>query len=83
MRLTPRQKEILILYSRGATRTVICRDLCIAGGTLERHVARIKERLGTTGITHSVVVALARGEIVLDLEGECADVPDEPVLVAA
>jgi len=64
--LTPRQLQILCLYSQGLRRQEIASVLNLEPGTVERHLQDIRERLGTKSVAHSIVVSLAREHLELD-----------------
>lgn len=44
--LTPREREVLELVASGRSNRAICAQLCVAGKTLERHIANIYDKLG-------------------------------------
>ena len=44
--LTQREREIAVLVARGYTNRQIANELVISGGTVERHVANICNKLG-------------------------------------
>lgn len=49
--LTPRQRQIIRLLSRGMTQAAVATELGISDRTVEMHVARARQRIGvkTTG----------------------------------
>ena len=53
-RLTPRQREILDLLSKGLTNKEICGVLGIAEGTVKGHLAALFEILDVTNRTEAV-----------------------------
>lgn len=57
-----------MLYAQGFRRSEVAGLLGISVLTVSTHVVDITECLGVSGIVRAVVVALARGEIVM--EGE-------------
>lgn len=83
MDLTPRQLEILCLYSRGMRRPEIAALLFLQPQSVESHLRGIRERLGTRSVAQSIVVAIARGELVVDSETGDASVPKPRGLAAA
>lgn len=64
--LTPRELEVLRLMVAGKSNKEIGAILFVAEGTVKVHVSHIMEKLGTTGRTEAVSVALKRGLIHLD-----------------
>lgn len=63
--LTPRQLEILELYSCGLMQKQIAYQLKIYRNTVQTHTDRAKGKLGAKTVTHAVVIALAKGLIKL------------------
>ena len=57
-RLTPRQREILILIAEGKTTKEIARALNISGKTVETHRAQLTERLGIHDVASLVRFAI-------------------------
>ena len=45
-RLTPREKDVLLLLARGRTLAIIMRDLGIAKGTAQTHIENVYHKLG-------------------------------------
>lgn len=78
--LTPRQRQVLALYASDASLSQIAVELGISRDTVRSHRRDIAAVLDVHSVTRAVVVALARGEIVLD--GEVVG-PVAPVLLAA
>jgi LuxR family maltose regulon positive regulatory protein len=79
--LTARQLEILILYADGLRRQEIATRLYLSPRSVESHLQEIRRRLETRSVAHSIVVALSREMLVLDVEHESAALPQD--LVAA
>ena len=50
--------------------------------TIDRQLEEIRGRLETRTIAHSLIVAIARGQLVLDIESESVSTPDPVELVA-
>jgi DNA-binding NarL/FixJ family response regulator len=73
--LTPRQLEILALYAQGLRGREIAAELYIEPGTVKCHVQLLTRRLGTKSIAHAISVAVARGELVVDVERDCVRPP--------
>lgn len=57
MNLTPRQREVLVLYEQGKTFAQIGRELGISGETAKRHMTDVRGRLGLAGIPGRAFVA--------------------------
>lgn len=76
MLLTRRQREILCLYSQGLHGPDISRILYVTPRTIDNHMADIKARLGTKSIAHSIVVAVARCELIIRPGIEAAIAPE-------
>ncbi len=55
-RLTPREREILALLSRGFTNRQIGRELGIAEGTVRKHLEHVYARLGVTNRVSALAV---------------------------
>ena len=60
-KLTPREREVLELLRVGMTNKDIAAALGVAPGTVKTHVQEVLEKLGATGRTEAVNLALARG----------------------
>ncbi len=69
--LTERQLQIVALLADGASDREIGRTLDIAPGTVQWHLARIHQRLGTHNRAQAVAVALRRR--LLPDQCPCAD----------
>lgn len=61
--LTPRQADILYWCSVGKTQWQTAQILGLSLNTIEAHHERIKQKLDTSNIAHSVAVAFRRGEL--------------------
>ncbi|HYF24472.1 MAG TPA: LuxR C-terminal-related transcriptional regulator, partial [Baekduia sp.] len=61
--LSVREREILAGLAEGRTGPELARQLHISPTTLQTHLRNAIAKLGATGRTHAVVLALARGEI--------------------
>ena len=59
--LTPRERQILLLVSRGMAGKQVARHLGISPKTVEHHKARICSKLGVPNQTAAVGLALAGG----------------------
>ena len=66
--LTPRQKEVLLLIARGHTCSEIASILGISYFTVRGHFERAEIRLGARNRPHAVALAVARGDIQVELE---------------
>jgi len=66
--LSPRQREVLVLYARGYRRGGVAKKLGISPKTVINHLTDIREALGVHTTPRAIVVALARGEIFADGE---------------
>lgn len=60
-KLTPREREVLPLLTRGMHDSEIADSLCIAPRTAEHHVAEIKSKLGARTRGEAVFLALTEG----------------------
>jgi DNA-binding NarL/FixJ family response regulator len=60
-RLTPREREILILMARGLVNEVIAKTLFLSVATVKTHVCRILMKLDVDTRTQAVVVAYQSG----------------------
>jgi DNA-binding NarL/FixJ family response regulator len=58
--LTPRQREVAELLSRGLTNREICATLAIAEGTVKAHVAALLEALGASNRTEAAAILRER-----------------------
>ncbi len=81
-RPTPRQLEILALYSAGKNSTEIAEDLVLSPETVKWHIKTAAESLETRTVAHSIVVSLARGYLVIDRDGESAAVASLDLVAA-
>ena len=60
-RLTPREREVLILLGRGFPNKLIARELGVAEKTVKTHVGHVLAKLGVTDRTQAAVVAVRAG----------------------
>ena len=61
--LTPREIEVLRLIAVGKANKLVASDLAITEETVKGHVKSILSKLGASGRTHAVTIALKRGII--------------------
>lgn len=59
--LTPREKEVLVLVVGGADNREISERLCLAPGTVKRHMHNILSKLHARSRTQAAAYALSRG----------------------
>lgn len=59
--LSPREREVLTLVSRGYTNGQIAAELFISEATVKTHLVRIFEKLGVGDRTRAVTLAIERG----------------------
>ena len=57
-RLTPREREVLILIGRGFPNKLIARELGLSEKTVKAHVGRVLAKLGVTDRTQAAVLAV-------------------------
>ena len=60
-RLTPREREVLVLLGRGFSNKLIARELGVAEKTVKTHVGHVLGKLGVTDRTQAAVVAVRAG----------------------
>ena len=60
-RLTPREREVLILVGRGFPNKLIARELGLAEKTVKTHVSHVLAKLGVTDRTQAAVLAVRAG----------------------
>jgi two-component system nitrate/nitrite response regulator NarL len=60
-KLTPREKEILVLLAEGQSNKVIARNLGISDGTVKLHVKSILRKLGVHSRVEAAVIAVEHG----------------------
>ena len=60
-RLTPREREVLILIGRGFPNKLIARELGLSEKTVKAHVGRVLAKLEVTDRTQAAVVAVRAG----------------------
>ena len=60
-RLTPREREVLILIGRGFPNKLIARELGVSEKTVKAHVGRVLAKLGVTDRTQAAVLAVRAG----------------------
>ena len=63
LRLTTREAQILRLVWKGGSNKAIARDLFLTEKTIETHVRRIYEKLGTRKRTQAAALAREAGAI--------------------
>jgi DNA-binding NarL/FixJ family response regulator len=59
--LTGRETEVLALVASGLGNKEIASRLGTASGTIKIHVQNVLEKLGASGRTHAVAIAIRRG----------------------
>jgi DNA-binding NarL/FixJ family response regulator len=60
-RLTPREREVLVLIGRGYSNKRIARELDVSEKTVKAHVGRVLAKLGVTDRTQAAIVAVRAG----------------------
>jgi DNA-binding NarL/FixJ family response regulator len=60
-RLTPREREVLILIGRGFPNKLVARELGLSEKTVKAHVGRVLAKLGVTDRTQAAVLAVRAG----------------------
>jgi two-component system, NarL family, response regulator LiaR len=60
-RLTPREREVLVLIGRGFPNKLIARELGLSEKTVKTHVGHVLAKLGVTDRTQAAVVAVRAG----------------------
>ena len=60
-RLTPREREVLILIGRGFPNKLIARELGLSEKTVKAHVGRVLAKLEVTDRTQAAVIAVRAG----------------------
>ena len=60
-RLTPREREVLVLIGRGFPNKRIARELDLAEKTVKTHVGHVLAKLGVTDRTQAAVIAVRAG----------------------
>src|SRR6185436_20893942 len=69
--LTPREREILDLMTRGKPNKVMAADLGVGQRTVEIHRARVMEKMGASSLAQLV-------RMVMDLDQSAPDSPAAP-----
>ena len=67
-RLSAREKQVLELIGQGLTRPEVGEHLGLVEGTIDGHMKRIFTATGAHCANQALAVAVARGEIVIDVE---------------
>jgi NarL family two-component system response regulator LiaR len=60
-RLTPREREVLVLIGRGFPNKLIARELSVSEKTVKTHVGHVLAKLGVTDRTQAAVLAVRSG----------------------
>jgi NarL family two-component system response regulator LiaR len=60
-RLTPRERDVLVLIGRGFPNKLIARELEISEKTVKTHVGHVLAKLGVTDRTQAAVIAVRAG----------------------
>ena len=63
-RLTPREREVLVLIGRGFPNKRIARELAVSEKTVKTHVGHVLAKLGVTDRTQAAVLAVRAGLVV-------------------
>lgn len=56
--ISRREKQVLILVAYGMTLPEVGSYLCLAHGTVQEHLKRIRRKLGARNTTHAVAIAV-------------------------
>ncbi|MEW5789428.1 MAG: response regulator transcription factor [Pseudomonadota bacterium] len=65
-RLTPRERELLLLIGKGRTNAQIAQDLGISIKTVERHRTHLMQKLNARNLVELIRIALTQGLIPLE-----------------
>ena len=60
-RLTPREREVLVLIARGFPNKLIARELGLSEKTVKTHVGHVLAKLGVTDRTQAAIAAVRAG----------------------
>ena len=60
-RLTPREREVLVLIARGLPNKLIARELTLSEKTVKTHVGHVLAKLGVTDRTQAALLAVRAG----------------------
>lgn len=66
--LTPREKQIIELISKGQTSKVIAKDLGISQRTVDAHRSNIMQKYQVKNLAHAVRLGIERGDIGIKLD---------------
>jgi DNA-binding NarL/FixJ family response regulator len=66
VRLTPRERQVIVLLARGFSNRAIAEELVIAERTAEIHVGNILGKLGATSRAQAAAYAVAQGLVPSD-----------------
>lgn len=81
-KLSAKEKRILELIAQGFTRPAIAEIVGIAEGTVDGHMKRIFNAVGAHCASQAVAMAIARGEILVDVEiGEALSDRHQKILI--
>ncbi len=70
--LSPREREIMHLMAEGRTAEAIGDEITVSVETVRTHVRNVIRKLQARNRVHAIAIALERGEIALDSDGDGA-----------